>query len=586
MNDYSLITEFRKFAPAFLKIKDERGNIIPLNFNYAQEKTLSVIEDLQKRGKPIRLIVLKARQVGISTMLQGWTYHWNSTHLNQRALTMGHKVDASNNLFDIYKRYYDNVPKALQPMIEKSNEKKVSFRKLKSENKVDTAGSGEVGRSDTFQVLHLTEVAFYPDAKTTLLGLLQGAKYAVAQFIESTANGLGNLFHSMWVDAIEGNSDFVPIFISWLEFPTYKRDFENEDERKRLEIDLGNSLFNEYENEERMLLEQGATLEQLNWRRWAIKNLCQNSVSQFHQEYPTTWQEAFVSTGRPVFPANICNKNKADALEFVRSGRKPLRIGDLVVKYDKDIYNDLKSRGIDSYEGFRPAIEKIEFIENSRGFIKIWSEIKTDGSYRFASGVDVAEGLEQGDRSVIRILDRESNEVVLTWVGHIDPDLFAEEIHKLWLFLNKNVTFAIERNNHGLTVINKCFKLDVDMYYRQNFSKGYEKQSHDIGFQTNVKTKPMMVNDMTEWIREGLFKDYEPEFWDECLTFVKNSRGQMQAEGKDTDPSSKCYDDRVMAGGIMIVCTMWLPNFIPAEEMPRYARSYVTKIKANGDAKF
>ena len=147
MNAIEQILNFRYFAPRFLKIKNEVGEIVPLTFNYAQKKVLDVIERLEAEGKPIRLIILKARQVGISTLVQGWICHYLITHPNQRFLTMGHKVDASNNLFDMFKRYYDNLPKELQPLIEKSNEKKVSFRKLKSENKVDTAGAGEVGRS-------------------------------------------------------------------------------------------------------------------------------------------------------------------------------------------------------------------------------------------------------------------------------------------------------------------------------------------------------------------------------------------------------------------------------------------------------
>lgn len=586
LTELEQILNFRTFAPLFLKIKNEVGEIIPLEFNYAQEKVLSVIEKMQAEGKRVRIIVLKARQVGISTLIQGWICHYLITHPNQRCLTMGHKVDASNNLFDMFKRYYDNLPKGLQPIIEKSNEKKVSFRKLKSENKVDTAGAGEVGRSDTLQLLHVTEVAFYPDANLTMLGLMQGAKNAQMICEESTANGISGLFYNDWINAINGESDYIPIFISWLEIPEYMKSL-NEEERQRLMSDLGNGLFNAFEGEEQNLLDSGASYEKLNWRRWAIKNLCQSDVTRFHQEYPTTWEEAFVSSGSPVFPSHICQARRKETLELERTQKMPLKRGDLIINYDKEMLKVLREQGKTEYEDIRFAIDKVEFVENSRGFIQIWKDLKKDGKYRYAAGADVAEGLAQGDFSEIRIIDREDSEVAITWHGHIDPDLFAEEIHKLWLFLNKDCSFAIEKNNHGLTVIKKCFRLGVDQYFREAYSKGQDIPTQDLGFQTNVKTKPDMINDLNEWIREGLYTDNDPDFWNQCLTFVKNSRGQMQAEGKDSDPGVKCFDDKVMAEGIMIRCSQWLPNFKPDNEIPRFARSYiVNKNKPIGITKF
>lgn len=482
----------------------------------------------------------------------------------------------------MFKRYYDNLPRELQPLIEKSNEKKVSFRKLKSENKVDTAGAGEVGRSDTLQGLHATEVAFYPDANLTMLGLMQGAKNAKIIVKESTANGIGNLFYNDWVSAINGESDYVPIFISWLEVPEYQKEAD-----PNILNDLGNGLFNSFMGEEEMLIKMGATPEKLTWRRWMIKNFCQNDVTRFHQEYPTTWEEAFVSSGSPVFPSHICQRRRKETLELERQNLQPLKRGDLIVTYDKDILSKLKEEGKTSYEDFRFAIDKVEFVENSRGFIRIWKELKKGGAYRYGAGVDVAEGLAQGDRSEIRIIDREDSEVAVTWSGHIDPDLLGEEIHKLWLWLNKDVHFAIEKNNHGLTVIHKCYRLGVNLYYKQNFSKGYETQSSDIGFQTNVKTKPIMINELNEWIREDLFIDNDPDFWNQCLTFVRNSRGQMQAEGKDSDPNVKCFDDKVIAEGLMVMCSNWLPNFKSDQEIPRFARSYIlNQNKPKGITKF
>jgi len=281
-------------------------------------------------------------------------------------------------------------------------------------------------------------------------------------------------------------------------------------------------------------------------------------------------------------------ENRVKTLTAVNNREKPLKTGDLIIQYNKELYKEYVKDGRTSYEELARIIETVEFVENPRGFFKFWTaNERGKENYRYAAGVDVAEGLEQGDRSIIRVIDRKTDEISITWDGHIDPDLFAEEIHKLWVYLGRDIHFAVERNNHGITVINKLFKLGVNQYYKENFNKGYNTQSSDLGFSTNVKTKPHIINNLNEYIRDGLFKDYDPEFWSECLTFVRNSRGQMQAEGKDSDPGTKCYDDRVMAEAITLICSQWLPNFMDFKEAPRVARSYIQKkTKPKGETKF
>ncbi len=577
-----IIFNFREFAPRFLKIKDEFGNIVPLMFNTAQNKILDKILPIFEAGKPIRLIILKARQQGISTLMQAFIFWYLLTHPNQKALTMGHKLDASNNLFDMYKRFYDKLPKPLQPKLLRSNEKKISYTKLGSENKIETAGSGEIGRSDTFQVIHATELSFYPDIKNVLIGLMQGAKYARIQVIESTANGF-NEFHKLWKDAEEGKGGFVPIFLSWLEFPEY---IEN---AKRLgfldkykEIDFGNSLYNEFPDQEKILKEQyGATDDQLRWRRYMIDSPAFNGdLEKFRQEYPHTPEAAFLATGRPVFNMNIVNNN-------LKNAHNPVARGDLIPIYDKK-GQEMQRAGA-TYLELKEHIEDVEFVPSERGFIKIWTEPKEikNGYYRYVMGGDIAEGLEQGDYTALRVLDRESDEIYLTWHGHLDADLIAEEVHKIYLFLGKDLFVGIEKNNQGITVINKLFELGVPQYYRESFRKGYGQASKsDIGFLTNTKTKPYMINLLNEYIRDGLYYDYDPEFWKEASTFVRNSRGQMQAEGKDKDPSIKNFDDRIMAEAIMLVVNQWLPNFSYTREEDIPSRVGIITNRRKAEVKF
>lgn len=575
MNDnytkyWKILNDFREYTKRYLKIRDEAGSIVPFNLNDLQLHVLSIIEDLVQRKIPIRLIILKCRQTGISTLIEAYLFWRTNLEFNQKALIMGHEKNASINLFDMYQRYYENIPREIQPSIDTNQrERKLTYAVLKNEIEVQTAGANVdstkagTGRSGTYQYIHATECAFYPDYKTTFLGLLQASKKAKMIVLETTANGY-NEFRNEWVDAINGITDYIPIFLAWIDFKDYSKDL-SEVEKERLEADLGaNPRYNSYSGEEDNLIKvHGCSLQQLNWRRWAINNLCKGEVDSFHQEYPTTWQEAFISSGSPVFNSTICHKN-------LTNSKKPFKTGDLIPIYiETDEYKKIKDTA--DYRERKKFLKSVEFVENTKGMWKIWTDFKIEEGEQnvFASGWDVAEGLAQGDFSAGTVLDRRTNEVCMTFHGHIDPDLLGEEQDKMRIYLKNKVYVGTEVNNHGLTTVNSAFKLGVPQYYRQTFDEGIGIDKSQLGFKTTAQTKPFMINDLNEWIREDLFKDYDKEFWSECITFVRNDRGQMSAQGKDKDTSAKCFDDRVISRGIMIQVSKWMSSYRPTKEIPK-----------------
>lgn len=523
------IKNYSVFAEKYLKIKTKDGRIIPFKFNSAQIKVNKIVENAIKEGKPQKFIILKARQEGISTYFSGRIFWRNITHKFWKAAVVGHVKDASNNLFDMTKRFWEYLDELLQPSIQASNEKKLSFSKLKSEMKVFTAEGGDsVGRSDNFQDLHLTETAFWRDAKSVLTALLQtvGDIKDSLQAIESTANGVGGDFYERWQAAKNGESEYIPIFLAWFELDDYKRDFLTEDEKERFTKSLS-------DKEKDRIKTYNLSLEQANWYRHTLMNKCGGDEMMMAQEYPCNDIEAFVASGRPVFDTKICLQN------YELSKRAKPRIGNIELRNGK-----------------------YEFIDNERGFIKLFydPELKENEKHRFAAGCDVAEGLEQGDFSVISVLDRRKMEVILEWHGHIDPDLLADEQEKIYHFLNKDVYFCTERNNHGLTTIVGAYKKKLKQYYNQTFTKGYASSSSELGFKTSAQSKVIVINNLNEWIREQIFGSDSTGFWSECLTFVKNAKGQMQAQGKDEDKATKCFDDRVISNALMIHTSLWMPN--------------------------
>jgi hypothetical protein len=518
-----IVNDFRFASEKLLKIKDKKGNIIPFKLNNAQNKVYDVYEKAKVEGKPLRFIILKARQEGISTMFEGVIFQRNTFAKNRKALIIGHIKEASDNLFAMFKRFYENLPKELQPEIQNSNEKKISYKRLKSEIVVSTAESGEAGRSATIQDLHATEVAFWRDANTTMTGLLQTVpdEQNTLIVLESTANGIGGYFYDVWQDAISGENGYIPIFLAWHDLPEYSKEFSSDSDKSRF-------ILSDYEKNIQKSF--NLTLEQLNWYRHTLINKLNGDIQKMKQEYPSSAQEAFVASGNPVFDTEKCFDN----------------------------YN-LSSEGLKG-----DLLESGEFIKNSKGFITLYKNIEVSEREEnvYSAGVDVAEGLEQGDYSVCKVLDRRTDEVILTWHGHIDPDLFAGELKKIQNLLKNKVFFEIEKNNHGLHVIIKGYELGLNIKYQEDYSKGYLSTSHQgLGFITTSKSKPIIINYLNEWIREDLFTDRDKQFWSECLTFVRDAQGRMAAQGKLADASTKTYDDRVMASALMINCSIWLPNY-------------------------
>jgi len=539
-----LLLSFRDYARSFLKIKTKAGQIVPLVFNTVQTQILETVERAMQEGKLLRFLILKARQEGVSTFFEALMYHRANTRFHHKALIVGHEMESSNNLYEMVKRYYDNLEPHVKPELQASNEKKIAWGRLDSEIKVMSAESREnLARSSTFQDLHLTEVAFWPGARASLGALLQTVADlpdSTMIVIESTANGIGNEFYNLWQRSKAGLTDFIPIFIPWFALPEYSLPFASAAARTALESSL-------LPDELHLRSTYRLTLEQLNWRRWAIENKCQGDLNLFHQEYPSNDAEAFVASGRPVFDVRACE------LEY-QQRRKPIRTGFLD-------YRQMPDGKIDR--------DQVVWTDSPAGYLKLWEqlEILPNDEFRFAAGTDVAEGLAQGDFSVIRVMDRKTRRprIVLTWHGHIDPDALALEQDKINKFLGGDVYFVTERNNHGYTTVIRALELNLLQYYQDDFVRGYAVGTDKLGFLTSKVTKPVAINQLRELIRTGGILDPEWEFWGECMTFVYNDKGQMGAQGKSEDPGVQCFDDRVMAEALALVGHLRLPPYRSSE---------------------
>ena len=501
------IFDFKEYSQRCLVIRDKNSNLVPFKLNPAQKKLDALFEELEKNSLPIRIIILKARQMGFSTYTEGRILHRTATRKNVKSGIITHKDDATNNLFNMSKRYYDNLPSMLKPTIKASNSKELIFntkdgKGLDSSIKCMTAGASGVGRSDTYNNLHISELAFWEgNAKETMSGLVQSVPNTPDSMIiiESTANGY-NFFKELWDGANKTGSEwngYHPIFFAWFEHPEYRIRYDG---------------FELTEEEIKLKLRYDLDNEQIAWRRYTINNTCFGDIDMFHQEFPSTPEEAFISTGRTIF-----NKNQViDAITYLT--KNPLKYKKIYFEYDYD--------GVEI-----DTIKVFETKESSLAVATIYEEPKD--FYPYVIGVDTA--LDGEDYAVAQVIDNTNGHQVAIMRLKCDEDFFTFNLYCLGKYYN-NALIGIETN---LTTypIKKLTELGYDnQYVRQREDTYTEKLQMAYGFRTTSQTKEIITSNYKRIFREDIKCVVDLETLQEMLVFVRfenGSTGAMQGYHDD-----------------------------------------------------
>src|ERR1041385_3708603 len=288
------LKDLTKFANAFLTIKAKSGKPIPFALNAAQQYIHQRLEaQLSKTGK-VRAICLKGRQQGCSTYIQARYFHKVITSRGKKAFILTHEAEATKNLFEMTKRYYETLPSGLCPEADRSSAKELRFLQFDSGYSVGTAGNKGVGRSQTIQLFHGSECAYWPNAEEHAKGVMQAVsnEHGTEIILESTANGIGNYFHNVWKAAMSGENDYQAIFIPWYWQDEYRNFTE------------GLHLTDEEEYLLKYYSKDGLTKEHLGWRRLKIAELSSDidaGKELFCSEYPMTADEAFRNPIENVF---------------------------------------------------------------------------------------------------------------------------------------------------------------------------------------------------------------------------------------------------------------------------------------------
>jgi len=277
-----LDADLEYFAEQLLKIRPKAGRLEPFTFNPAQIALHRRLEEQKAKTGKVRAIVLKARQMGISTYIAARFYRQTVSNEGLRCIILGHEKRASTNLFQLVKRYHENLPEEMRQPVGTSNAEELLFSKIDSGYLVSVATTEGAGRSATAQLLHGSEVAFWPDLHEQLAALLQTIPDidGTEVVLESTGNTFGDQFHQLWRAAEAGESEFLPIFLPWSIDPTYRTKVPGDFSMDAEETSIA-SL-------------HGLDAEQIFWRRRKIAEL--RSVDLFKREYPLTPDEAFMAS--------------------------------------------------------------------------------------------------------------------------------------------------------------------------------------------------------------------------------------------------------------------------------------------------
>lgn len=514
----------RYFIETFLKIRTKHGEIIPFKLNQPQERLYAVIREKWKAGKPVRIVILKARQMGFSTVTEGIIFFLTVTKRFTESMIVAHKEDATANLFKMSKRFYEFLPDEIRPMMQASNAQELYFNKptrekteaqgLGSRIRCATAGGNGIGRSYTLTCLHASEYAFWPGKKRdTLTGLVQAVPDEAQTLIviESTANGFDE-FKELWDASVEaersGTDGYTPIFFAWYEMEEYRRKPRPNFERTK--------------EEEELAAEFGLDDWQLAWRRWCIAEQCGGDINVFRQEYPATPDEAFISTGVCVFDKQQIWKRRMQVQNDVwECGRF------VAYEYDGKTQYDPTSTG--------SMIASWKWQTEKNGPVKIRKQ-PTERVPYVIGGDTAGDG---SDWFVGQVLDNRTGEQVAVLRHQFGEREYAVQMFCLGKYYN-NALIGIE-TNYSTYPEKKIEELGYKNLYVRELPDNYEgKLKKAFGFATTPKTRPAIIDNLRDVAKYSMENISDFETLGEMLTFVYDENRKPQAEvGK--------HDDLVMA---------------------------------------
>lgn len=511
------------------------GELIPLKLNSVQRVLHRRVEDQLARQGYVRRVVLKPRRSGLSTYVIARYFLASLLRSNQRILLVTNSEETTRTLFNMVRLMESQLPRVFKPSKLYGNKGELQWGTAdgggrNTRYRLATVGGSDVV-GDQINYLHLSEVSRWGNGAADYAGaLMRTTKVGHGeQIMESTANGVGGYYYNSYWQAAEGNTAWEADFFPWWSFSDYVRPFSSLADKEAFEASLG--TLEKYGGEEEVALlgktyrmEAGGveevfsvSLEHLHWRRSCISDVCQGEIDQFHQDYPSSPEEAFLSSSRSVFKRSVLSNWQS----FAREGEA------YAIERITDHVGDLR----------------FNIVRNEIGPLRIHQPPVFDREYRI--GVDVAEGILTGrrdaDYSVAVVLDAVTYQEVACLRLRCDPDELAGHLTAIGRFYN-GAWLVVERNNHGLVTVRRLSDhyRYPNIYAERVLDERGSRATRKLGFLTTKRTRPQILGFLKECVREEWLQVKSPVILQEMLRFVVDPNGKEAAQ-------EGAHDDTVMA---------------------------------------
>lgn len=515
--------DFEFWAASCVTIRDKlTGKPQRLILNSPQRRVLATMEMQRLMRRPIRLIMLKARQWGGSTLVQMYMAWMQIVRHNAwNSLICGHLRQSARVIKGMFSLMMRNYPEEML-----DDEQMLKFRNYEGSREVQcieprdclvitgTAVTEDASRGYNLAMAHLTEVAFWPDSQQhspedvmrSVYGTINRVPESVV-VLESTANGVGNFFHTEWMRAQTGQSDKIPVFVPWHEIEIYRSPVRNVE-----------YLWNSMDDYEHDLWEQGLTLEMIQW--YHDKRHEAASHADVMAEFPTNATEAFVCSGHCVFDTPQLDKLRENC-------RPPSATGDIEANYK--------------------ALQNVHFVKSAVGDMSVWKF--PEPGVQYLVSVDVGGRSENSDYSVIAVFDvrdveHRSIEVVAQWRGHIDHDLLAWKAAQIATLYNRAL-LVVECNSllKGMSDDTNIGDYVLDVIAR-HYRNVYRRKSNHVGFFTDRPTKIAMVEHLKSAVRDLTYVERDHDAVNELMTYEQHGTVYQARKGH--------HDDIVMTRAIAL----------------------------------
>lgn len=569
--------DFPFWAAAFVIIKNKfGGEDIHFRLNRPQRHLVEVLEGMRTASRPIRLILLKARQWGGSTAIQlymAWLQLVQERGLN--SLVVAQVSSAADEVRDMFDRMLHSYPSWLlcdvgeepkdgAPKMERvgnaDNVRRVIARNCKV--KTGSAERPDSARGGDYSLVHCTEVGVWKRTegkrpediiRSACSGVLLRPLTMIVY--ESTANGVGNFFHTEYEAAKRGQSQFTPLFIPWYEIEQYTDENADVEGLARFIVahkDNDNAVDARHESGRYLyyLWQRGATLQAIAW--YITERQKYSDHGDMASEYPSDDVEAFAFSGTRVFDRYQCEQLRATC-------------------HEPDYIGELAARGTEG----DAALENVHFTPDAQGHLFVWTLPYKDDeitfAYRYIVVVDIGGRSQGADWSVITVFDRVGQidgdpvSVVAQWYGHTDMDRLAWVAAQIATWYNEALLVIESNTIETHTLGSAPFLLSqirdsyTNLYARPQSEEDIRQgMPRRYGFHTNTQTKPLAINYLQMAVREGLWVERDTRCIDELLTYEQKQNGSYGAiEGK--------HDDMLMTRAIaMYLC--YKPGELPMPE--------------------